>query len=294
MWSKLILSISTLVFFLFLNGCGEQGNTNLQSQDQGQTGIVNNSEIKTVDIYLSLQQPKNSRSNRSVSRAVASVLPNLVQFRITISSDSLADRVSTYDSSQTSAKITLLIGHIYTATLAAVNSQGEVFAEGSSNIDLMVAPTDNSPKFLKIAVAPVNLGNISVTLIPETGSNIIDGQQVYFYINQPGSIYYSVNNEAYQQFENVSSTVGQKLSISNGQMISIPSQTGTTVSIKYQGESLVVQNDGTSSLQLGPLKEAIFQIIQITKVKQYVDSQARGKLMTGANFGVAQLIPIHR
>ncbi|PCJ20744.1 MAG: hypothetical protein COB02_00105 [Candidatus Cloacimonadota bacterium] len=288
MLSKILLSISVFGLGLFLNGCGEQNNP--QSKI---TNTTSESKIKTVDITLSLQQLPNT-TNQSKSRSTRANLPNLVQFRVTISSDGLNDQTSLYDSNQTSAKITLLIGHIYTATLAALNNQGEVFAEGTSTIDLLVAPPNDSPKLLKITVEPVNVSNIAVTLIPASGSNIMSKQQVYFYLNQPGTVFYSINDQPYLRFDNVESTVGQKLSPLNGQMISIPAQSGTTVSIKYQGESLVVQPDGTEIKQLGPLKEASYQIIQLSNVKQYVNTKSRGKLMTSTSFGVAQLIPLSK
>lgn len=288
MWSKSILSLLTLTLFLFLNGCGDQGNRNFESTP------TSNSEIKSVDINISLQKFGNTGSNKSLSRSTRASLPNLVQFRVIISSDGLEDSIYTYDSNATSARITLLIGHIYTATLAALNAQGEVFAEGTSSIDLMVAPATDEPKSLKIGVTPVNVGNIAVTTIPQNGSNIIDGQQIYFYLNQPGSVFYSINNEPYIQIENVPSTVGQVLTPENGQMISVSATTGTTLSLKFQGESLVTQADGTSLKQLGALSESTFQVIQLSQVKQYIDSQARGPLMTSANFGVAQLIPLHK
>lgn len=288
MLSKSIISLLTLTLFFFLNGCGDPENKSLTSTP------TNNSKIKSVDIDISLQKFGNTGLNKSLSRSTRASLPNLVQFRVTISSEGLEDSVYVYDSNATSARITLLVGHIYTATLAALNAQGEVFAEGSSSIDLVTPPTTDEPKSLKIGVTPVNIGNITVTTIPQNGSNIMNGQQIYFYLNQPGSIYYSVNDQPYVQIENVPSTVGQVLTPTNGQMISVSATAGSTVSIKYQGESLVTQTDGTVIKQLGPLTESTFQVIQLSKVKQFVDSQARGPLMTSANFGVAQLIPLHK
>lgn len=288
MWSKSIITLFSITLFLCLNGCGEQDNQNVQSTP------TSASQIKTVDINLSLQQFGNTGSNRSLSRSTRASLPNLVQFRVTIASEGLEDGVYTYDSSATSARITLLVGHFYRATLAALNAQGEVFAEGTSDIDLLVAPATDEPKSLKIGVTPVNLGNIVVSTIPENASNIMIDQQIYFYINQPGSIFYSINDEPYVQIENVESTVGQVLTPQNGQMISVSAAAGTTLSIKYQGESLVTQADGSTLKQLGALKESTFQVIQLSQVKQYIDSQARGPLMTSANFGVAQLIPLHK
>ncbi|MCO4781791.1 MAG: hypothetical protein KC646_05655 [Candidatus Cloacimonetes bacterium] len=288
MWSKSILTLLSVTLFLFLNGCGEQGNRNFQSNPTSE------SQIKSVVVNLSLQEFGNTGSNKSLSRSTRASLPNLVQFRVIISSEGLEDSVYVYDSNATSARITLLVGHIYTATLAALNAQGEVFAEGSSDIDLSVAPENDEPKSLKIGVTPVNVGNISVSVIPENGSNILNGQQIYFYLNQPGSIFYSINDEPYIKIENVPSTVGQVLTPQNGQMVSISATAGTTVSIKYQGESLVTQADGSETTQLGALNQSSYQVIQLTQVKPYIDSQARGPLMTSANFGVAQILPLHK
>jgi|GEM_PF-998059 hypothetical protein len=277
-----------LIIFIFLLpllgilGCSGGGGASGPSQTSEGTAQESNQK---VDIIINLEHILSSGVARSTSRIRKSLFPNLGSLRLEISAEGLETLVLNFSPTASNASAKLSVGFRYTIRVIALNSSGEIIAEGTANLDLLVQPQQGQTPEVKVILETVNPSNIQAKTWPGSG-NILPGQPIYIYLNQPGRLHYAFNGGSFEAIDDVPSTAGQRTTAENGMKIQPPGQAGETVSLRFLGED----EEGRT----GEIQAAQFQIVLPTTFQAIDVAVVRSTRMTSADFSVSQIIPVNR
>jgi hypothetical protein len=282
-WLFLILCLWGLTL---LSGCGGGGGSpsSEQASEVGASAIPKQIGIVIEFDKFFLRQARASAQavRRSVSR---SLFPNLQAFRLEISAPGQDTQSLTFNGSSTSANIKLAVGFVYTIRVIALGLNNSIIAQGEASLDLLEPPAEGFKPKISIKLEIANPTDIRATVWPASG-NLLSGQNLYFFLNQSGKIHYSINGNPFELLENLPSTAGQIQGPENGRAVPILGEVGGEIEVRFMGEDL----EGN----LSEVKLSRFSLIQITQFMPLEVSEVRSTVVSGGDFTVAQIIPVHR
>jgi hypothetical protein len=321
--TRIFIVISVILMIAGCGGGGGGGGAAGDSSTVVSGGGSNPAPVQPAKQNVTLnfsQLFAGAKVTRNSSRTATSLLPGLATIRLVIkvvgSTTPVFDQ--TFQGTEESATVNLLIGNKYEITVTAIDVAGKAFASGTGQADLVQKPTTSEPLKVYIPVKPTTPLLISSNVNPASGA-LLEDITAYFHVLAedgsvlPGKVQISVNGGEFSAYPKcdvagwpacsnppahydscdantqecfIKSVRSSERTTQNGFPFSVSSSMGSSVTIRFAA----VDADGG----LEQMKNVLYTYTSLAQLQLNPTGPMvrTTTVMTGGDYGAVQLVPV--